>query len=622
MNIDNKKMIKLLLKKITDNTYFSNCSAFVSGICEKLSDKVKLIPKEQVYHFENIAVLLVSYTIVSLLLYPELKITTYLKEVFSLLCAYGAIFLWFINKLNEHSQFKIAVGVTACVAPVLFIGNPFVVACVCLLMIIAVEFIIFEYLRGCHLFAETTPVYVICDDEDAAEAFSDFSDKFKVLELIVLSGEKNRFSRLCSVEDLREWLRKINRIPFFPFPRRLMYFSKKMNADNLAQLLELSSEFSIPLFKVSHEVFDNITSSNLLGVSPASFFDFDATSLSSQDKNNLASAIKGKKVWIYYDGRSSVLDLIYAMSSVGAILTVLCETENLAIDVEQELSGKRQCKNFKIKIVDVNAFDSEDIKPDILFYNMPIKSFNSGDSNLRDAVIKNVLGMHNFVKEVQAAQIPYVFVLSATNAFNADNWVGATQRLGELFAQFADTQSRKTHSKFKVIRIPDTATDQLGILGKIVSSILSKGCVNIDFPESELLTVYHRKDVLPLLARAVTLALKTYDSNSCVYTVAPKNGIVLDELIKHVCNVFCLQKDKDVRVVYNNKSEPMELDNFPNIAKETPEKTNVANVFSTKLMNANPEDYNDIWKIEEIRKMSTRDLISAVYQSLNQKLKR
>ena len=155
-----------------------------------------------------------------------------------------------------------------------------------------------------------------------------------------------------------------------------------------------------------------------------------------------------------------------------------------------------------------------------------------------------------------------------------------------------------------------------------VSSILSKGCVNIDFPESELLTVYHRKDVLPLLARAVTLALKTYDSNSCVYTVAPKNGIVLDELIKHVCNVFCLQKDKDVRVVYNNKSEPMELDNFPNIAKETPEKTNVANVFSTKLMNANPEDYNDIWKIEEIRKMSTRDLISAVYQSLNQKLKR
>ncbi|MCR5225013.1 MAG: polysaccharide biosynthesis protein [Alphaproteobacteria bacterium] len=616
-------MIKLLLKKIAESTYFTAFLTFIKKMHHKLCDSIELIPRENRCHIENVLVLILSYTIVSILLYPELCIGKYLKEVFSLLCAYGAIFMWFVNRISECTQFKVTVGVTACIAPVLFINNQFGVACVCLLMIVVCEFVVFEYLHGCYLFADTIPVYIVCDDEESAELFSNFSDKFKVLELLVLSGRKNRFSRLNSISSLREWLQKINHIPFFPFPRRLMYFSQKMNADNLAQLLELSSEFSVPLFKVYQEVFDNVASSDSsCGVAPASFFDFDAVALSSQDKTNLAAVIKGKKVWIYYDGRSTVLDLIHALSSVGAILTVLCETENLAIDAEQELVGKRQCKNFKIKIVDLNAFDSEDVKPDILFYNMPIKSFNSSDSNLRDAVIKNVLGMYNFVKDVQAAQIPQVFILSGTNAMNADNWVGATQRLGELFAQFANTQSKKTHSKFKIVRIPDAATDQFGIFGKVVSSVLADGCVNIDYSAAELLTVYHRKDVLPLLARTITLALKTYDSSECVYTIMPKNGIVLDDLIKHVCNVFCLRKDQDVHIVYTNKSEPMELENFPNIAKEVPEKTSVANVFSTKLMNDNPDDYSDVWKIEEIRKMSTRDLISAVYQSLNQKLKK
>jgi hypothetical protein len=251
---------------------------------------------------------------------------------------------------------------------------------------------------------------------------------------------------------------------------------------------------------------------------------------------------------------------------------------------------------------------------------MPIKSVRSGEENLKEAVIKNVLETRRVINFAQSNKIPIVFILSSSGALNARNWIGATQRLGELFAQFADSQHKKTFTKFRVIRIPNSISDPSSIFGKVISSIFANGYINDCGQNFELSTAYYRKDILPLLTKVVTFLMKGSDATSSVYTIAPKNNVPLNSLVKNVCNIVCLREGVDVQIVQNNEPKEMELDDFIDI-NEPLEKTAVAGVLRTKFSCVNSECYSRIWTFEEIGAMTTRELISAVFQSVNEKVK-
>jgi hypothetical protein len=529
-----------------------------------------------------------------------------------------------MDSITKEIPFRVTIGVTACIAPILFVYNSFGAAIICLLLIIVCEFLIFEYVRGCNLFSNAIPIYLITEDENDIDLIYELSRSYKVLELILLSEHKlsnGKLSPLKSTDDIKNWLRKISYIPFYPSPRRFVYFSKKIDVKNFSELLEISGEYSIPLFKASKGVSpkQNLPTLNVL---PVSFEDFEEINITSQEKSALTATFKNKRVCVCYDGRGSVIDLVYSLLFVNSIdLTICCESEELAAAAERILINRHSSRNYKIKISDFELICSQDAKPDVLFYSMPIKFDHSSEDNLKEAVIKNVLDTNRLIKLTQSAQVPFVFILSSAEASNARNWIGATLRLGELLAQFADLQSRKLHTKFRIIRIPNAATDKLGISWRIISSIMASGYVNVDFPNAELTNVYYRKDILPPLLKIITSNMKTYDTTSSVYTVIPEQSISLEDLIKKTCNIFCLRRDSDIRVIYKTRPETMDLEDFPNIS-ESLEKTSIDHVFCTKFVNAKSSAYETLWSIEEINKMSTRDLISAIFQNLSEKIKR
>ena len=85
---------------------------------------------------------------------------------------------------------------------------------------------------------------------------------------------------------------------------------------------------------------------------------------------------------------------------------------------------------------------------------------------------------------------------------------------------------------------------------------------------------------------------------------------------------LCHQEVSELKVKYKNSATSMDLEDFPNITDEKLEKTTVDHVFCTKFNHVTHSAYDDEWNIEEINKMSTRDLITAVYQSISVKLKK
>ena len=539
-------MINFSLKDTIISNFIDGVSKFCNKIFGNLMQKFNM-SKENGHHFQNIAILLACYSIVSIFLYPKFNLIIFAKEIFALLCSYGAIFLWFVEKITPQTQHRIALGVTACISPIFFINNSLALAIIEIFCIIFLEFVAFEYIKGVDLFSKEIPVYIICNTKAEVEVAKTFGKKYKILELILLgenvSDKPAGVSSLSSVESIERWLKKIRRIPFFPAPRRFIYMSPKLNANLLGKFLEISSNFSIPFFK-------GTVNDGSLNVVPVSIHDFERISISSQEKTLLSSVMKGKRVWITYDGRGSIVDLVHAivLSSPTTDISVLCESEKLANEINLELAMRCYNKSYSIKVMDLNLICQQSAKPDIFFYNLPVKTFDVGDDNLKEAVIKNVIDTEKFISFVQKQKIPFVFVLSSLEALNSNNWVGATQKLGELLVQFADYKSRKLQTKFKVVRLPETPTDLSGLASKIMSSILLNGYVNVDVPKSELQKMHYRKDIISPLIKLVAQSLKEYDPFHSTCSIIPQKGVTQEDVVKLLCNILCIRMDQDIKI--------------------------------------------------------------------------
>ncbi|MDR0677394.1 MAG: polysaccharide biosynthesis protein [Holosporaceae bacterium] len=581
-----------LLKKIIESVLLKSLKKSVNGHWRTFLEKAK--PKT--YHIENILVLIAAYSITSAFIYHEFILRIYFKEAFSLICSYIAIWIGFCEKIKEETPFRILVGATACLAPILFLNNSFGAALICLALIAFIEFVCSEYLRGCNLFSNSTPIYVVSANNIDLPA--DFLKEYRVLEKIALSQK--------SIDELESWLRRINRWPFYPFPRKIITFD--VNAEYMQQLARLSSEYGILLFR--------FIPSSVKALAPVILDDFEV--FNSIDKNFLSSSLKNKRIWICYDGRGCILDLICLISSINSVdVSVFCESEEQVAEVESELCNKSFNQNYRIKIVDLNLLSLQGTRPDIFFYNMPIKS-SFEEENLKEAVVKNVIDTKRLIHFSQSSGIPLVFVLSGIGAANARNWIGATQRLGELYAQFADSQNRKMCTKFKIVRIPEEVSRKSEFFKKVVSSILINGTVNINDSDIENIKLYYRRDILLPLLKFIVSAMKNHDTTSSVYTICPKNEISFGKFVEIVCSSMHLKYGKEINSVRKNQPKSMELDDFLNI-EEPIEKTIISNVMRTKFSCVDPRQYDNMWSLEEISKMTTRDLISAVFQNLKEK---
>ncbi len=535
----------------------------------------------------------------------------FFKELFSIICIYGAILCWFTEKFSENNTLRLCLAVTTCLAPVIFMNSSFSVAVVCLLIIVLVEYVIFSYMQGHKLFSKFIPVYLICEGESDLGAAYDLLNKYKVLELVLLSATRPqnlKLSKIRTVEGIAKQLEKICNIPFYPQPRKFIYCAEKKNPENLGKLLDIATEHSIHV----------MTATNC-GLSPLALRDL-TTGSEIPERNTLTGLFKNKNIWVCYDGRRTVLDLICILSGIASVnLTIICESASLMPEIDRTLSQINSFKNYRIKISTLNFLVISEARPDILFYNMPIKTQVYDEDHLKEALVKNAIDTDKMIKLAQEIKIPLTFVLSSTNSMNANNWTGATQRLGELLCQHADFQYRKNSARFKVIRIPENISDQYGFLGEITASILHSGNIFISSAESDLSNLYNAKDIISLTLKAIMLAYKS-EKTAEVLTVLPKDKANPKDLINKICNLHGLKPDCDIKIHYARINETMELDNFPNIS-ETLDKTSVSHVFITKFVTSSIGNYNDLWTVEQISQMNPREIISAVFQSISDKIK-
>ncbi len=603
------EMLNYWVKKVNEKFKAENLLELRASIVRFLMECKSL----QSYrcHAINLSILVGSYILGNLLVYPKFDFLVFFKEIFSIICIYGAVLCWFTEKFSEDNTLRICLAVTTCLAPVIFVNSSFSVAVVYLILVMLIEYVVFSYLQGHRLFSKAIPVYIICENESDAERTCRLMKEYKVLDLISLSESKSqsmKFSKMHTVEMLESQLKRISWIPFFPQPRKFIYCAEKKNFENLNKLLKLAAEYAISTLIMKGEE-----------LTPLSLNDLIDDSLIS-DRNPLTSLFKNKNIWVCYDGRRTILDLICILSGIASVnLTVICESASMIPEIDHVLTQIHSFKNYRIKSADLQFLIMNEARPDILFYNMPIKMRFSDEDHLKEALVRNVIDSDKIVRMAQEVKIPITFILSSTNSVNANNWTGVTQRLGELLCQHADFQHRKNSARFKVIRIPENIADQHGPLGEVSKSILQTGNVFINSAESDLENMYNSKEIITSTLKAIMLAYKS-DKMAEVLTVLPQNKADPKDLINKICYLHGLNPERDVKIHYTRSNETMELDNFPNIF-ENLEKTSTLNVFCTKFVTSSIGSFGDLWTVEQITKMNPREIIAEVFQSISDKVK-
>ena len=631
-------MINILLKlsvAFVKKSLFQKKARFLMNNIKQHIKKIDLSQKKML-HVQNVLVLALSYTFASIIIYPEFLWMTYGKELFSLLCIYSATFLWFAEHAAPARTYNMIVGATALFAPVIFMNNIFSVAIFTITAIVITEYIVYSYCKGCHLFSPLIPVYVICDNADLAKIVkNELFQKFKVLEVFLVDhydkNDRNDFKMSAiKCRKIEEQLEKINLIPFFPFPRRIMYAStntaKALNY--FPHLHRICVNFSIPLLKISYNGDLKNPKNPKLNISPVTvrdMLDVDCgVYLKHKERGALNFAFKNSRVWIFFDGRSIVVDLIHAISMVSSVdLTILCEPGYLSDRLLEELQYRRLTTNYKIKITDINMLSVQEAKPDIIFYSTPVKSTVQDRYNLKEIFIKNVLDTKTIIEYAQNARVRQVFLMSGADAFNAFNWVGVTQRLSEILVRQAARKHKTLFTKFRAIRVPECVTDTSGMFNKIVYSILTSGNIEFNFSKDKIPEICQTQDIFLSLLRLIFEMLKEENSVFNVYAVSPNapSALGVDDLTKIAAGMFGLRANDDIRVSYNTNVPVVDIEDCPSI-KEDFEDTDIPNVIRMKQPPPKEAEEDINWDMEQIRKMKMRELMSVVFQAISDDTKK
>ena len=627
------KLLKSL-KQVAETVFSRKNTQSLGRFFRSFLEKFNLSPESMV-HVRNLSVLVISYTLASLIIYPEFFWWVYIKEIFSLLCIYGATFLWLAEHPPLVGKCSLMIGVTAFFAPVIFMNTTFSVAFFSIIAIVIAEYVIYEYLDGCNLFSSLIPVYIICDNIELAKVIKDeLCKKFKILELVLIeTNDKHDRSDIkaskLKCDEIESHLKKISKFPFFPFPRRIMYASSNSaKAINyLPRLHSICVRFSIPLLKIfcDSDIKNRATQAPKLRILPATvrdIVDIDCSAyVKHKERGALNAAFKNSRVWVFFDGRSIIVDLIHAISLVSSVdLTIICEPGYLSERLLEELRYRSMSSNFKIKITDVNMLSVQEAKPDIMFYTTPVKSTVQDRYNLKEIFIKNVLNTQTLIKYAQSVRVKHVFVLSGSNAFNAFNWVGVTQRLSELLARQADRKRKTLFTKFKAIRVPECITDPSGMFDKMAYSVLTKGRIEFDFFKNEIPMVCQTQEIFLSLLRLVCAQIKEDDPVFGVYALSPDNPTPfrIDDLAQLVGGMFGLRIGDDVQVSYNTNAPVVDIEECLTI-KEEFEKTDIPHVMRMKHSTARDHEDDISWDMEQIRKMKIRELMSIVFHVISDK---
>ncbi len=199
------------------------------------------------------------------------------------------------------------------------------------------------------------------------------------------------------------------------------------------------------------------------------------------DHTVVEAFIKGKTVLITGAGGSIGSEIALQCARFGAAKLILLD----ASEFNLYQIGER-LPHATLKLLSITdrpklerLFASERI--DVLIHAAAYKHVPLCEANIDAAIENNVLGSKNVIDCAIAAKVPKVVIISTDKAVRPTNVMGATKRVGELYAQNVPSQE----SEIVSVRFGNVLGSSGSVIPKFKAQIEAGGPVTVTHPEME-----------------------------------------------------------------------------------------------------------------------------------------
>lgn len=159
------------------------------------------------------------------------------------------------------------------------------------------------------------------------------------------------------------------------------------------------------------------------------------------DKTHLRDHITGKTVVI--TGAAGSIGSEISRQVLGyqpKLLVLLDQAETPMYELKNELLSRKEKTNMEFVVGDVRQRDRmkrllDYAKPELVFHAAAYKHVPLMEENPTEAVLANVLGTKNMVDLSSEAGVEKFVLVSTDKAVNPTSVMGATKRIGEIYAQ-------------------------------------------------------------------------------------------------------------------------------------------------------------------------------------------
>jgi FlaA1/EpsC-like NDP-sugar epimerase len=271
--------------------------------------------------------------------------------------------------------------------------------------------------------------------------------------------------------------------------------------------------------------------------------------------------MRGKRVLVTGAAGSIGSELCRQLISFLPSQIVLLDQEETGIfNIEREMNERfneiknslKKRDNFSLSIVPVVADirDEKKInsifkkyKPEIVFHAAAYKHVPLMEKNPDEAVKNNVFGTKILAEVSLENRVEKFIFISTDKAVNPSSVMGATKRIGEMICQ-ALNQKKKT--KFISVRFGNVLNSRGNVISIFREKIKKREPIEVTHPDMK------RYFMITSEACQLVLEAATMGKGGEVFVLEMGNPVKIVELAKSIIELFGLEPDKDIPIVFTN----------------------------------------------------------------------
>ncbi|MBK67005.1 MAG: nucleotide sugar dehydratase [Rickettsiales bacterium] len=312
---------------------------------------------------------------------------------------------------------------------------------------------------------------------------------------------------------------------------------------------------------------------------------------SELDLDAIKNFIEGKRVLITGAGGTIGSEITRQVASYGpSQLTLIDHSEYNLYLIDGEVSKDFGHLDYKAALGNVRNRERirqvfEQAKPDVVFHAAALKHVPMVELNPEEGVLTNLIGTQNVADACVEFGAQTMVQISTDKAVNPTNVMGASKRLGELYAQALDLNANKGNStRFFTVRFGNVLGSSGSVVPLFQRQIAAGGPLTVTHPDIKRYFMTVREAVgLVLQASAKGHDVQVEDG-SCglIFVLDMGEPIKIQDIARKMIRLSGKKLGEDIDIVFTGLRPGEKLYEELFDQSETPLKTNIDGVMGAR----------------------------------------